>query len=119
HPRAVDENLDERAGQRQLVNFAAVEFEGIIGPALLIAPMLKEIGPERVENEIEEAAQDAVFIEAGHRIKQRPYPLNDDGRRFVAILPGCRIEADVEKLDDTANDFGVAAENIHHIGLAV
>src|SRR5690606_29930645 len=84
-----------------------------------IAPMLEEIGPERVKNEIEEAAQDAVFIEAGHRIEQRPYPLNDDGRRFVAILPGCRIEADVEKLDDTANDFGVAAENIHHIGLAV
>jgi hypothetical protein len=63
HARAVDEDLDQRPRRGKLVDGAAVDLEG---DPLLVLPV---VGAQRAAHGIEEAAQDAVFIERGHRIE--------------------------------------------------
>ena len=65
---ARDENLDQRARQRQQVELGAVEFHREIGFRRAVLG-LEEIGAQRMAHQRQERAQDAVVVEAGDLVE--------------------------------------------------
>ena len=116
HARAVDEDLDQRARRRQLVDQAAVDLER--------DPLLGEpvVGAQRAAHGIEKAPQDAVFVERGDGFQRDGEP-GLDGLDARLAIRRCRrtqrwIEARHEELNRTARDRRVSDQRPLHIVLA-
>ena len=109
--RRMDEDLDERARQGQGIDPRAIELEGDGGACLAVSFDLEEVGPHRRLREVDEAAQDAVVLEARDLPEER-LDLGAGGalgfltRRRVPA----RIEARVEQRHDPGRDDAVARE---------
>ena len=116
--RRIDEDLVKRPRQRHAVDFAAGKFEGdeLLGAAVAVA--LVEIGADRRRDRVEEAAQDAVFVETVDRL-QGGLDLRHDGRlarrAFVRRNGELRIEPGVEQRDDLGGDAGMLAQRRPHV----
>src|SRR5262249_30094134 len=67
--RAVDEYLEQRTRQRQLVDGARIELEGEVGLELTGAGALEEVRSQRRLDDVEEAAEDAVLVEVGDAVE--------------------------------------------------
>ena len=122
HARAVDENLDQRPGRRQLVEGAAVDLEGdpFLGPA--VRRGLPVVGAQRAVERVEEAPQDAVLVERRHRLERGGELVLE---RIDALLARVRrglaqggIEARHEEVGHQAGDRRVGAERALHVILA-
>ena len=122
HARAVDEDLDQWPGRRQLVDGAAVD---LYRNPVLRRPIrggLPEIGPQGAADGIEEAPQDTVLVERGDGLQRR----RDSGRNLLAPrLAGIgsgfaqyRVEAGTEEVDEAAGDRGIGRERPLHVILA-
>ncbi len=83
---------------------------------------LIEIGADRRRDRIDEAAQDAVFVEAVDRL-QGGLDRRRDGRlarrALVRRNAELRIEAGVEQRDDLGGDAGMLAQRRPHVVLRV
>ena len=122
HARAVDEDFHEWPWRRQLVDGAAVDFDG--NPVLrrTVCVGLPEVGPERAADGIQESPQDAVLVERG----DGPQCLRDAGLDLLAArlagigsrLAQCRIEARTEKIDQATDDRRIGRQRAFHVVLA-
>ena len=66
--RRVDEDLEARARQRQPGQLLRVELERQVGLARAVGVALEEVGAQHRPHDVEEAAQDAVLVEALDRV---------------------------------------------------
>ena len=64
--RAVDEDLEHRARQRQIGNLRRIELEGEVGLRLSLGVQLEVIGTQRRLDDGGIRTQDAIFVEALH-----------------------------------------------------
>src|SRR5206468_2036873 len=69
-PRRIDEDLVERARQRQAVELAARELDGdeLLRPSVGVD--LIEVGADRRLNRVDEVAQDAILVETLHALQR-------------------------------------------------
>ena len=113
HPRAVDEHLDHRAWQRQVVDVAAVDLEGDVGLGPPVRAVLVGVGAQRVAQQVEEAPQDAVLVQVPHPVEGAL----DLGRQPRIVLRAAgRVEAAVEQGDQLARDGRMAGQRaFHHV----
>src|SRR5579863_4650775 len=92
-PRRIDENLEQGTRQRQGVDLAAFELEGDRRAPFAVAPSLKEIRAQSRVDQVEEAGQDAIVVEARdlfHLVGDRA------PRRRLGFAPAPLLEARIE-----------------------
>ncbi len=102
--RRIDEDLVQRARQRQAGQLTALELDRDDRLGLTVHVGLEEIGADRRLHGVDELPQDAVLVQALDRL-QRLLDLVVERRLLaVAAVRGlrARIEADVEQFDDMA-----------------
>ena len=115
--RAVDENLAQRLGQGQFVNSLGIELERhvFLGPPT--GRRLKEIGAEGRVHDVEETAQNTVFVGADHGIQAASQASLDAFHRCLSALGLGGIEQGHEKIDDQLRQGPVVGKGLFHIGL--
>ena len=119
HLRAVDENLGERARRRQVDDLGGIELEG--EPRLRLAGRiaLVMVGAPGAFDDIEKAADDAVFVQALHRFQQGGnlalHPGNGGGPNRIGQAG---VEARLEQRDQQAGNAGMSGQRAFHILLA-
>ena len=115
--RGVDEDLELRARRGQPIELGGLELEGeaLLGLARLLVA-LEPVGAQHRPDHIEEAAKDAVLVEAVHGV-DRGADLADQrfGLRGVRVLG---IEARAEQPDQEARDVGVRHQRLLHVCVA-
>ena len=111
----INPDLDMRPGQRQFVDPPAVELEGDVGLGRAVGAGLVIIGPQRALDQIEEAPQDAVFIEIDDLVEQLGDTLDDALGRRLAFFGEGRIETDIEQFDQQPGDAGVFGQRRFHV----
>ena len=118
--RRIDEDLVERARQRQPVDPGAVELEGDGLARLAVRADLEEVRAERSIDQIDEAAQDAVVVEAGDGI-ERLLDLGVLLRHALLAFAGrhARVELRGEIGDEARRDIGVAGQRVGDIALGI
>ncbi len=104
---------------RQEIDLAAGELDRKIALGSAGGQILKAIRPDRLRNQGQIAAQDAVLVEARDPVESRfdRLRLRRRSRRAIAGKP--RIEPGLEQPDEAARDLGMAAKRVFHIGLAI
>ena len=119
-PRAVDEDLELRARQRQVRNASRIELERDVALRLAVAVQLVEIGPQRCLHQGQVGAQNAVLIEARDGVQVG----TDLRHEAVRVARGalraagrCRVEASLEQPHEVAGDGGVGGQHALHVGL--
>ncbi len=120
-PRRIDEDLVERARQRQIGDLAALELDRDQRAGLPFLVGLEEIGADRRLHRIDEVTQDAVLVEALH-ILQFLLDAGDDLFLLGVALRGCRrarIEARVEQFDNVGDDDVVLHQRRPHVVLRI
>ena len=121
HARRIDEDLVERARQRQAGKLAALELDRDDRLRLAVFVGLEEIGADRRLHGVDELAQDAVLVQALDRL-QGLFDLVVERRLFhVAAVRRrrARIEAGVEQFDDIAGDAGMLRQRRPHVVLRI
>ena len=118
--RRIDEDLEERVRQRQAFDLVAVEFEGHGAAPASVLALLEEIRAQHRVDEIEEARQDAVIVEA----RDLFHLLRDEGaRRRLGLRAGLflevGIEARIEQGDERGGDERLALQRLRHVVLRV
>ena len=106
--------------QRQGFDLVALEFESHGLTSAPIGVALEEVGARHRVDQIEEAREDAIIIEARHFLEL----LGDEllGRGFGLGTPfrlEIGIEARIEQGDEGGGDFRLAHERLRHIALRV
>ena len=118
--RRIDENLIQRPRQRHIVELAARELDRDQFLRLAVVIKLIEVGADRGLHRVDEAAQDAILVEAVDCL-QRGLDRGGDGglarRAFVCEHAEMRVEADVEQSHDLRRDAGVLAQRRPHVVL--
>ena len=114
HPRRVYEHFYHRPGLRQALDHLAVQLQRQIGLGLAVRVRLVVVGPQRRLDEIDEAADDAVLVQALHGFELGFDPLGD--LRGLGVVGG-GIEAGGEQRHQVADDLGVAGQRLAHVGL--
>jgi len=110
--RRIDENFVERPRQRHIVDLAARKLHGdqLLGAS--IAFELKEIGADRRLHRIDEAPQDAVFVEALHGLEGGFDRSRNRGLArapFIGANTKMRIEPCMKQRRDLRGNPGVLA----------
>ncbi len=111
-PRAVDEDLAERSRRGQLVHPMRIELEDDLRPRRPVRPGLEEVRPHRRFDDVEEAADDPVLVEALDRFERRFDPPHDRFRSRVVDAVG--IEPAAEQRDQRRRDLRMAPERRPH-----
>ena len=119
--RRVDEDLDQRARQRQLVDRAAVELEREVGLGRAVRAALEEVGAQRAPAmSVEEAPQDAVLVEVRDPVERvldrRREPASRAPRRALAARRD--RTAPRNSRTSSAAIAGLRGERLLHVGLA-
>ena len=119
--RRIDENFVERARQRQIGELAAFELDRDQRLGLALRVGLIEIAADRRLHRVDEAAQNAVLVQALDLLQGL---FNARGNRALlagAVLGhfGARIEAGVEQLDHLASDGKMLHQRRPHIILRI
>ena len=118
YARAIDVNLEERARQREQIDFARRKLHRKRRLRQTARQGLVVICPHALQHERQETAQDAVFIEAFDPIERviDGLYLTERGERG---RPGAGwIEAMLEQFDETARDRCVPRQHLLHVVLA-
>ena len=98
HAWAVNEDLDQRTGQRQQVDVPARELDREIGLGLPGLVALIKVGPQRLADQQEEALQDAVLVEVLDPFQAGQDLLVDRlGGGIAAVRRGAGIELRLEQ----------------------
>ena len=84
-PRRVDEDLEQRPRQRQDRDLRRVELDRQVGVGLPSAVVLEGVGADDRADHRQEAAQDAVLVEAGDGV-ERLFDLGRDPLGGVAVV---------------------------------
>ena len=114
-PRAVDEDFAERPRRRQLLDPFRVELEDDLGARLAVRPRLEEVGTDGRVDDVEEAADDAVLVEALDAFERR-LDLGDLPLRLV-LVHRVGVETAPEQLYERSRQPGMAAERRPHVVL--
>ncbi len=117
HARRVDEDLDHRPRQRQVVQRPAVELEGDVGFRLAILGGLEIVGAQRRLDAVDEAPQDAVLVGADHRVELACDPLADRVGARLPVIAHRGIEEGEEQGDHVPRHLGIADQHLLHVGL--
>ena len=117
----IDEDLVERPRQRQAFHLGAFELERDGLARQPVALELEEVGADRRLDEVDEAAQDAVVVEAGDVLQLLLDGGADRGfgRGALRLVLDPRIEARIEQLDESRGDGAVPGEGLGEIILRV
>ena len=118
--RRIDEDLVERARQRQPVDPGAVELEGDGLARLSVRADLEEVCAQGGIDQVDEAAQDAVVVEAGDGVEG----LLDLGMflgHALLALAGwhARVELGREIGEEARRDVGMAGQRVGDIALGI
>ena len=79
--------------------------------------VLEKIGAQGGFDQVDEPAQDAVFIEAVHRIQAAVERLQDTGGVCLGPIGPRRVEHGLEQGDDLAGQGRVVGQGLLHVGL--
>ena len=115
HIRRPDENLAIGFRQRQLFQLLAGNLDGYPRFGLTVCIALIEIGPQSGFDQVENAAQGTVVIEAGHSIEQAAQGF---AGRFDRLLTLCliikrgRVEFHPRQLKQATGDLGIGSERL-------
>ncbi len=112
-PRRIHEDLVERPRCRHLLDLAALELDGDGRFRLARALELIEIGAHGRHDRVDEAAQDAILVEALDALQRALDSGLDLGLAARALVRGNhepRVEARVEQLNDLRGDACVLAQ---------
>ena len=113
--RAVDEDLAERPRRRQLLDALRVELEDDLGTGLAVRSRLEEVGADGRVDHVEEAADDAILVEALDAF-ECGLDLGDLPLGLV-LVHRVRVEAAPEELQERPRQPGVAVERGPHVVL--
>ena len=118
--RRVDEDLVERARQRHAVDLAGGELERDRAARVPVGTDLEEVGAQRRVDQVDEAAQDAVLVEAGD-VGERGFDALTLGLDLLGalIFGEMRIELGDEELHQPGGDAGVAGQRIGDVVLRI
>ena len=78
---------------------------------------LEVVGAQRGFHQVDEPAQDAVFIRADHRIQAAVERLQDRGGARLGPIGPRRVEHGLEQGDDLAGQGRVVGQGLLHVGL--
>ncbi len=116
--RAVDENLPERARFGEVLDPLGVKFQGQVGLRLAVQGLLEKVGAHGRADDVDEAPDDPVLVEALHRFEALVDLAQQLGRQLVRLAAEIGLEADLEQLGQQARDRAVAGQRLLHVGLA-
>ena len=117
HPRRIHPDLEHRPRFGQIEHLGRIELEGDVGLDVAVFVLLPTIGAQGRLHQIEETAQDAVFIQAAHRLEVTQ-DLRQDHLLAVDAVLARRIKKRLEELDQPARHLAVAGQRLLHVGLA-
>ncbi len=115
----IHEDLEERPRQRHAGDLGAGELERGRLARSPIRPGLEEIGPDRGLDQVDEAPQDAVVVEAGDGGERRLDLTADRSLSRLAVAGQGRVETGAEQGDDTGGERPVPAQGRGEVVLAV
>ncbi len=118
-PRAVDENLAERVRQRQEVERHRVELDRHRRLWRAGRQRLIVVGAQRLQDQRQIGAQDAVFVEAFDRIERVVDRLHFAHGMQRGGSRARRVEPMLEQLHQTAGHRRMPQQRVFHIALAV
>ena len=120
--RGIDKDFVQRPRQRHGVELAARKLHRneLLRP--FVAVELIEIGADRGLHRVDEAAQDAILVEAVDRLQRGFDRAGDESltrRAFALRHAEMRVEAGVKRSHDLRRDAGVLAQRRPHVILRV
>jgi hypothetical protein len=112
HPfdgRRVHPDLEAGPGEGQVGDLVGVELEGQAPLGRAVGVDLEGVGAQRGPDQGEQAAQDAVLVEAGHVVEVGLDQLDQVGDQPLAVAAGGRVgrEPGLEQAVEVGGDVGV------------
>ena len=104
--RRVDEHLDEWARLGQVGDQVGIELDGEIRLRMALGVELEVAGPQHRPDDAQEAAQDAVLVEALDGVDRSLDLSLESTRVCVAAIASYGVEAQMEELDESSCDLG-------------
>jgi hypothetical protein len=116
--RAVDEDLAQGGGLRNLVDLAAGQLDGDHRLVAAILGRLEEVGAQRRQDDVEEAPDDPVLVEVADFVQRLVHGLDQLVPACLPVAVELRVEAHPEQLRDMLGDRAVERQRLLHIVLA-